>query len=89
MSVFSDVLGEFEELNWVSQNGKCNIQLNFAATVEHSEGIALSAREHSAWVWAAEDNWASLPCSTGMAKVFRDAFRYAEQGRQRSVSCCL
>ena len=87
--VIDDVLREFEELDWVTLNGKHNVQLNFVATVRNLDSIVLSAREHETWMWATKGDLTQLPCSKGMTKVFQDAFEYVERRSEEGTASDL
>lgn len=81
------VVEEFEELRWISHNGKRSSQLNFVARIGPFTRITLNPREHSTWMWATEEETSKLPCSDGMAKVFRDAFRCSQRENVEGESC--
>lgn len=78
--------GEFAELRWLSRNGKGNVQLSFLATVPAFTEVKLNPEEHSTWMWLEEEHISKYPCSEGMAKVFRDAFKYVESSRVKAAS---
>ena len=73
------VLGEFDELRWVSKSkGRTNVQYNYVVTVHEPMDVIVNPEEHSEHMWIKETEVDGLLMTPAMNKVLHDSFKYSK-----------